>query len=285
MDRTPVLKRLVDERWCYRRLRSVRWPKGVRCVRCGSGHVTTHTRFPGTARKKYLCLACHRTFTDLTGTVFTRSKVRLWKWFLCLHLMGRKMSTLELAEELKVNKDTAWRMRKLLAESLSRGKLVLKLKGMVEVDETYAKTSRRRRGTHGGRPRPEEVKGILGCTERQGGLMLRALPNVGTRSIARTVMQCVERQAQVITDNFSGYGLLRGLGYHREEFNHTTGEYVRGVYHTNTIESHFSHLKTKLRIFRGVRHLPRYLSEYEFFHNARRQLLDPLTEGLKLCIT
>ena len=285
MDRIPVLNRLTDERWCYRRLRSVRWPKGVKCVRCGSRHITTHTCFRGTPRKKYLYLACHRTFTDLTGTVFAGTKVRLSKWFLCLHLMGRKLSTLELAEELKVNKDTAWRMRKLLAEALSRGRLLEKLKGMVEVDETYAKTSRRRRGTHGGRPRPTEVKSILGCTARQGGLMLRELPDVSTRSIAEMVMKCVDSRAQVITDNFSGYGLLRGLGYHREELNHTTGEYARGVYHTNTIESHFSHLKTKLRVFRGVRHLPRYLTEYEFFHNVRRQLLDPLTEGLKLCIT
>ena len=66
----------------------------------------------------------------VTGTVFAGTKVRLSKWFLCLHLMGRKMSTLELAEELKVNKDTAWRMRKLLAEALSRGRLLEKLKGM-----------------------------------------------------------------------------------------------------------------------------------------------------------
>ena len=53
---------------------------------------------------------------------------------------------------------------------------------------------------------------------------------------------------------------------------HSAGEYVRGIVHTNTIESYFSIFK---RGMRGVyqhcaeKHLRRYLSEFEFRHNHR----------------
>ena len=54
---------------------------------------------------------------------------------------------------------------------------------------------------------------------------------------------------------------------------HSTGEYVKGDWHTNTAESYFSLFK------RGVvgtyhhlsrKHLPRYLAEYDFRWNHRK---------------
>lgn len=75
-----------------------------------------------------------------------------------------------------------------------------------------------------------------------------------------------------MTDSFPGYkGLDKHFASH-QMVSHSTGEYVRGDAHTQTIEGFFSILK------RGVigtyhhvspAHLDRYLSEFDFRYNAR----------------
>ena len=53
---------------------------------------------------------------------------------------------------------------------------------------------------------------------------------------------------------------------------HARGEYVRGIVHTNNVESYFSVFK---RGMRGTyqhckeKHLHRYLAEFDFRHNNR----------------
>ena len=60
-----------------------------------------------------------------------------------------------------------------------------------------------------------------------------------------------------------------------ETVRHSTGEYVRGDVHSNTIESYFSIFK---RGMRGTyqhcaeKHLHRYLAEFDFRHNKRKAL-------------
>ena len=56
--------------------------------------------------------------------------------------------------------------------------------------------------------------------------------------------------------------------------NHTEGEYVRGNVHTNTIEGYFSQLKRGIDgTFHHVseRHLPRYLAEFDYRYNSRKE--------------
>lgn len=115
----------MDDDWCYQTLRRHRWPDGVTCVRCGSGRVTVHTRSARTPRRRYVCLQCGRTFTDLTGTVFARSNLPLGKWFLGLVLLPQGLPTVEYARVLGVKWDTARQMsRRLLAASAKPGLVV-----------------------------------------------------------------------------------------------------------------------------------------------------------------
>ncbi len=56
--------------------------------------------------------------------------------------------------------------------------------------------------------------------------------------------------------------------------NHKAGEYVRGEFHTNTVEGFFSQLKRSLDgTYHHVsaRHLHRYLTEFDFRYNRRKE--------------
>jgi hypothetical protein len=69
-----------------------------------------------------------------------------------------------------------------------------------------------------------------------------------------------------VTKDFAGHGTV----------NHSAEEYVRaGFWHTNTVENYFSILKRGITgTFHHVSeaHLHRYLSEFDFRHNARSGL-------------
>ncbi len=111
VDRGSRVRAGFNEAWGYKMLRHVRWPNGVTCSHCGRGRVTTHSRSARTPRRRYLCLECRRTFTDLTGTPFARTNLPLGTWLLCLQLMGQGRTTAELAKKLGVKWDTTAHMR------------------------------------------------------------------------------------------------------------------------------------------------------------------------------
>lgn len=121
-----------SEAQCYEMLRQVRWPNGITCPHCGRRHVTTHSRSARTPRRRYLCLACRRTFTDLTGTPFARTNLSLGTWLLCLQLIGRGRTTAELAKKLGVKWDTTAHMRARLRVAPDRAKLVQQLRETME---------------------------------------------------------------------------------------------------------------------------------------------------------
>ena len=75
--------------------------------------------------------------------------------------------------------------------------------------------------------------------------------------------------ATVYTDEASAYHRLNRI---HEAVKHGTEEYVRGQAHTNGIESFWSMLKRGYigtYHWMSVKHLPRYVNEFEGRHNAR----------------
>ncbi|MGE5303555.1 MAG: transposase [Alphaproteobacteria bacterium] len=107
-------KATVTENWCYDALRQIRWPNGITCPHCRRRRITIHSKFVTTSRRRYLCLGCRRTFTDLTGTPFARTNLPLRKWFYCLDLIERGIAITALSKKLRVKWDTtAYMLRRL----------------------------------------------------------------------------------------------------------------------------------------------------------------------------
>lgn len=92
---------------------------------------------------------------------------------------------------------------------------------------------------------------------------------------------CRHQQAKFVRVNelspipvsFSAYKSLRHRGFtEHETVNHEAGEYVRGEIHTNTVEGYFSIVKRGLTgVYQhvAVKHLWRYLGEFDFRYNHR----------------
>ena len=78
-----------------------------------------------------------------------------------------------------------------------------------------------------------------------------------------------EPTAQVYTDEAAAY---RGLNRPHEAVKHSARDYVHGMAHTNGIESHWAMLKRGyVGVYHqmSVKHLPRYVAEFEGRHNSR----------------
>ena len=65
---------------CRTMLEDLRWPQGVRCVKCNSDHITLIR-----TRKQYACSACKHRFSVTTGTLFndTHLAYRSGSWPSC----------------------------------------------------------------------------------------------------------------------------------------------------------------------------------------------------------
>ena len=97
----------------------------------------------------------------------------------------------------------------------------------------------------------------------------RTVPATDKPTLQDFVAKHTAPGATVFTDEASAY---QGMPFDHESVNHSAGEYVRGMAHTNGIESFWSMLK---RGYQGTfhhfseKHLDRYVGEFAGRHNVR----------------
>jgi transposase-like protein len=132
------IQNLIDDAKCFETVRQLRWPEGVVCPHCDSGHVTKQGRDETQpTRQRYLCQACQTKFDDLTGTIFAGHHQPLRVWILCLYLMGLNLSNEQIAQELDLNPNDVQIMTSQLREGIVARKPEVTLAGEVECDEVY----------------------------------------------------------------------------------------------------------------------------------------------------
>lgn len=257
---------------CRRALAELRWPDGVKCLRCGKESISYIS-----TRKQYDCNACRYRFSVTTGTVFNDSHLALTKWFLAILIMceaKKGISANQLKRTLGVAQKTAWylahRIRKAMTEVHQE-----QLHGTVEVDETYIGKSARRTPKNERRYWRDRKTMVMGALERGGRLILQTGNKAQTKeNFHGWVNEVVhDDAANIYTDEHKGY---IGLGDHNtkhETVRHSADEYVRGDVHTNSIEGAFGLFKRGLvGSFHhiSVKHMDRYLDEFEFKYNNRK---------------
>ena len=100
------------------------------------------------------------------------------------------------------------------------------------------------------------------------------IENTDTETLTKFVRRTVSDHVELVaTDEHSGYRLLKWQMPH-EMISHSTGEYVRGIVHTNSIESFWSLLKRGIMgTYHNVskKYLPLYLAEFQFRFNNRNE--------------
>ena len=226
-------------------------------------------------RLLWRCKACGHDTSVTAGTVLHRTRTPLTQWFWAAYLVTTQtpgLSALQLQRQLGIRRyETAWTMlHKLRGAMVRPGREPLKDK--VEVDETYIGGPEV--GLRGGRELIEKAL-VVGAVEvrgkASGRVRLQVVPDASGRSLTGFVKANVAWGAIVLTDGWSAYVPLSGMGYtHRPR---TQGDPERAVKILPRIHRVFGNLKTWLRgTHHGVghSHLQAYLDEFAYRFNRRR---------------
>jgi transposase len=272
------MRQYPDDAACLDRLWRDRYaPDGhhAECPRCERTRKFHRTK----TRASYTCDSCGLHVHPMKGTIFEKSTTSLQLWFYGIYLIASTrcgISAKQLERELGVTYKTAHRMMKRIRTELMADDDTDQLSGDVEVDET----------SWGGRPRQthrtraeaaafrEAKPTILGMVERGGRVRLKVIPSRRGAGLSREVRANVDPSALLITDDWPAYKPLRYEFLGHRVINHSTGEYVQGSIHTNSIEGLFGNLKTGMRgAYKHVspRYLQSYLNEFSWRHNAQRR--------------
>lgn len=271
-----------DEEAAREHLELILWPNGPVCPHCGASSRTTHIsrieakiKEPRKGARPGLCACgdCRKQFTVTVGTVFEDSKVPLHKWVLATHLLcssKKGMSSHQLHRTLGVTYKTAWFMTHRIREAMkSEYTYQLGDMGPVEADETFVGTkpgAKKRRG-YG------HKNAVLSLVERDGEVRSFHVPNVTAKTLKPILQEQITPEAHLMTDDAGQYCIIGPEFAYHETVNHSSGEYVRGDAHTNTVEGFFSILKRGLigtYHHVGAQHLQRYITEFDFRYNHRK---------------
>ncbi len=235
-------------------------------------------------RPAWDCDSCGHHLHPLAETIFHKSSTSLQLWFFAIHLMTSTrcgVSAKQLERELGVTYKTAWRIFNLIRNKLMAPDDDAPLTGEVEIDETSV--DGRPRVKHSMRNDPEARSKamklrersratVFAAVERGGRVKATVLPSRRGPGLHNKVIEWVEPTSIVYTDEWPAYNQLGAHFAAHSRVRHSTGEYVVGTAHTNTIEGFFGHLKPSIRgTYRKVSHrwLQGYLNEFTFRYNER----------------
>lgn len=290
---------MPTERKSVQVLKSIRWPVGVVCVDCGSKHVVSN----GSYKKhyhKYVCRGCGRNFTELTGTIFDGTKIRLKDWMYIIKEFANTTSKNMIHKQSGINYQTVDRIIDVVLHSVEAKQMLEKLTGeVIEIDGMYipvgskgtkqTKREPRRRGLklRGRGTGAKDKPPIIGITVRGGPVKIVAVNNANKKAIDGIMKSYVVGSPVVNTDDFRVYEHLKDNYTHRV-VNHSNKQYADGDAHTNTVEGLYSLLRYYLNTFRGVckKNLQKFVSFFEFRHNLRDlSPMDVMHQLLCACIT
>jgi transposase-like protein len=269
------LERFPDDEACAAFLREWKYgTDGFRCPRCGGGSAWFLS-----SRRLDECKACHKQVSLTAGTIMHRSTKSLRLWFLAMYLFvvsKQGISALNLSRQLGVSYPTAWTWLHKLRRAVSRRPKTLLL-GVVEADETWEGGLRKGQP---GRPKVSDRSSLVAAAVELrepkgfGRARLASLEDGTIASHGKFLRANVAAGSVLLTDDWrSTRKAAAELGCEHIATNMSKAdkeahEILPGTHRV------FSLLhRVLLGTYQGAvshKHLPSYLSEYEFRFNRRK---------------
>jgi transposase-like protein len=257
---------------CRELLTRLRFPEGPRCLRCKGPVVELETE-----KHLFYCKDCDYQFSVTAGTVFNDSHLPLATWLAATLLLceaKKGMSACQIQRTLGIGGyKTAWYLCHRIRHAMAQTDKPM-LDGKVEMDVTYVG------GQSKGKGRAytfDNKQVVVGIRKRNGDLRFFHAHDAKSGTLAKYIRENISEDVEVIftDDHMANTAAMRKAGRkNHKTINHSSGVYVMGDIHTNTVESAFSLLKRGIagtwhRI--SAKHLPAYLEEMEFRFNRRNR--------------
>lgn len=279
MNIITIFDQFPNQEACIAHLEQTRWKGTPQCPYCNSKKQT-----PCNESHRHHCNNCNTSYSVTVGTIFHHTHLPLQKWFLAISLIlnaKKGLSARQLARDLDVTPNTAWRITMKIREAMTyQGEL---LTGIVEMDETYVGGKPRKKvrkdddDTKGGgakRGRGTKKTAVVGAVERNGNVVAQVMSKeskMDASTLNHFIRGNVAADATLMTDEYRGYSSVKKFMEHMQ-INHSH-EYANGIIHTNTIEGFWALVK------RGIigqyhkvnaQHLSKYLDEFTYRFNNRK---------------
>ena len=274
-----------DDEAARAHLEAQRWPNGPYCPHCGEAENIAKLEGKAATKGLYNCRSCRTKFSVTVGTVFESSHIGLAKWMLAFRLMAsskKGISALQLQRSLDLKSyKSAWFMAHRIREAMAGPAHPAALGGegkIVEADETGVGGKERNKRLSKRNPKNIGMVGkqvAFTLVERNGRARSFHVANVSGKTLRPIMVKHVHRTSTLMTDDAGQYRPIGAEFARHETVNHGIEEYVRGEWHSNTVESFFAILKRGVYgTFHSVSeaHLHRYLAEFDFRYNLRSAL-------------
>jgi transposase-like protein len=209
-----------SEEACLAYLERLRWPLGFVCPSCATMAAPSRA-----SRGRLLCKDCGHQSTVTAGTIFdkTRTPLKVWlaaAWYVTNQKQG--VNALGLQRVLGLGSyQTAWTMLHRFRRAMVRPDRE-RLKGVVEVDETYVAIADRKRTEPRarGKGKTDKVSVVVAVEMLEpkgfGRIRLRRIAKESTEHVVPFVQASIEPGAKVRTDGSAIYRSLQSLGYAHE---------------------------------------------------------------------
>lgn len=195
-------------------IESALWPSGPVCPHCGSKKMW-EVKNASARDGVYKCGKCRKEYSVTVGTVMHGSHIPLRQWLIAFHLMTsskKGVSALQLQRNLGLGSyKSAWHLAHRIRLSMNESPF-LKLKGTVEVDETYV-GGKPRKENKGSTEKPKKNKRgrgtdkipVLALVERKGKVFSKPIEHVDAKTLKGAIKEMVHKDSTIMTDEWASY--------------------------------------------------------------------------------